>query len=115
MIGGMVDMAGCVEVTPIVSPDRVLEFVCDLSGLTRAQLAGPARTRVVSEWRHIAILLVRKFTSVSYADIGRMLGGRDHSTAIYGCARGRELSATTPWDAVVLAAQKALAGEDGER
>ena len=114
MIGGM-EMVGSVEVTRMMAPERVMQLVCDLSGLTRAQLAGPARTRIVSEWRHIAILLMRQFTPASFADIGHMLGGRNHSTVVYGCRRGRELSSTTPWDAVVLAARKALAGKEGER
>lgn len=106
MIGGM---------TVPVHPERVIAFVTEASGITRDELCGPSRSRSIASWRHITQLLLRTLCWQSLEEIGQFLGGRHHTTVIYGIARGREMSATTPWDAVVLAAQKALVGEEGER
>jgi chromosomal replication initiator protein len=50
-------------------------------------LKGSKRHRTVVVPRMIAIFLTRKHTSLSYPDIGRAFGGRDHSTAIHSCQK----------------------------
>jgi chromosomal replication initiator protein len=37
--------------------------------------------------RHVAMYLMRQKTRASLVDIGRELGGRDHSTVLNGCDR----------------------------
>ena len=31
--------------------------------------------------------LVRRLTTISYADIGRLFGGRDHTTVLHACRK----------------------------
>lgn len=58
------------------------------------ELKSSKRARAISLPRQIAMYLCRKHTSASYPEIGRALGGRDHTTAINAVrrieARGQE-------------------------
>ena len=58
------------------------------------ELKSSKRARAISLPRQIAMYLCRKHTSASYPEIGRALGGRDHTTAINAFrrieARGQE-------------------------
>ena len=56
-------------------------------GLKLTDLKGQKRHRSVVVPRMIAMFLTRKHTSLSYPDIGRAFGGRDHSTAIHACQK----------------------------
>ena len=42
---------------------------------------------IVRPLRHVAMYLMRQKTQASLADVGRELGGRDHSTVLNGCDR----------------------------
>ena len=63
-----------------IAPNQVIAAVAAHHHLTAAALVGPARDRVTSRARHIAIYLLREHGSLSLAEIGRLLGGRDHSS-----------------------------------
>lgn len=53
-------------------------------GLAPATLVGQGRSRSVAQARSLAMYLSRQLTGRSLGDIGRALGGRDHSTVIHG-------------------------------
>ena len=63
-----------------VDPNHVIAAVAAHHHLSTAALAGPARDRATSRARHIAIYLLRENGALSLAEIGRLLGGRDHSS-----------------------------------
>jgi chromosomal replication initiator protein len=50
-------------------------------------LKGNRRNRSVVLPRMIAMYLARKHTPVSFPELGRAFGGRDHSTAIHACRK----------------------------
>ena len=52
-------------------------------GLKAEDLKSAARSRDVALPRHIAIYLVRKQLHMSFSEIGRCFGRRDHSTILY--------------------------------
>lgn len=56
-------------------------------GLKITDLKGSKRHRSVVVPRMIATYLARKHTHLSYPDIGRAFGGRDHSTAMHACQK----------------------------
>ena len=60
----------------------IINCVADYYGLTRQQIIGKARTKNISNARHITMYLCRKKLDVSYLKIGEELGGRDHATVI---------------------------------
>jgi hypothetical protein len=51
-------------------------------GLKVSDLRGPSRVARITTARHEAMWLIREATDLSYPDIGRMFGGRDHTTVI---------------------------------
>jgi len=52
---------------------------------------GPSRSRSIARPRQIAMYLLREETGASLPRIGAMLGGRDHTTILYGCERIADL------------------------
>ena len=67
-----------------VTVDRVLETVSQHYGVSEAALLGASRSRTVAFPRQIVMYLARTETDASLPQIGRRLGGRDHSTVLYG-------------------------------
>lgn len=63
----------------------IKRIVADYYGLTQAQLVSKARTKAISNARHIAIYLSRKHLDIPYKEIGEDFGKRDHSTIISAC------------------------------
>lgn len=61
--------------------------VCETFGVTRSVLLGNKRPGMAVEARHALFWLLRKRTRLSYPDIGRALGGKHHTTVLYGCQR----------------------------
>jgi chromosomal replication initiator protein len=52
-------------------------------GLSQKQLKSQSRRQSIVAARAVAIYLAREFAGVSYEQIGRALGGRDHTTIIH--------------------------------
>ena len=70
-------------VSPItinMSPEEVLSRVAQYFGIPPATLSGPSRQQTTTRARHCAIWLLRSLCALSLSEIGRLLGGRDHST-----------------------------------
>jgi chromosomal replication initiator protein len=70
--------------TVAVTVSGIIEAVARFHNLRSADLTGDRRTRTLTRPRHIAMYLARKHTSLSYPELGRDFGGRDHSTIQYG-------------------------------
>lgn len=64
------------------SVEDVLMATASLYGLTSKELIARDRRPVVSQARKVAIYLSRELTGKSLPEIGRRLGGRDHSTIL---------------------------------
>ena len=71
----------------IVATSDVLDAVCRYYRIEARALRGKARDKETVIPRQVAMYLMRQKTQSSLVDIGRELGGRDHSTVINGCAR----------------------------
>ena len=70
-----------------MTPERILAAVSDRFGVRIDLLCGQRRTQTVALPRQVAMYLMRHFTSLSLAEIGRAFGGRDHSTVLYACRK----------------------------
>jgi chromosomal replication initiator protein len=77
-----------------VSTRRILEVVAQVYELEIDQLAGKKRTNAIALPRQVAMYLMRKHTGKSFGDIGQELGGRDHTTVMYGCDKIEKCLAT---------------------
>lgn len=69
------------------SPHRVLDVVCAHFRVSQHDLAGQSRSRDITYARHIAMYLLRHDAHQSLAEIGKILGHRNHATVIAGCKR----------------------------
>jgi chromosomal replication initiator protein len=70
-----------------LSPERILALVSEKFSVKSEQLCGQRRTRNVALPRQVAMYMTRQLTDLSLMEIGRLYGGRDHTTVIYACER----------------------------
>lgn len=66
-----------------VSMREILDAVTEVYGVKITDLQSRSRTRAVVRPRQVCMYLARKLTDHSLEEIGRHLGGRDHSTVVY--------------------------------
>ena len=62
----------------------IIEAVARFHNLRSADITGKSRTRMLTRPRHIAMFLARSHTGLSFPELGREFGGRDHSTIQHG-------------------------------
>ncbi|MDY7079425.1 MAG: chromosomal replication initiator protein DnaA [Chloroflexota bacterium] len=74
-----------------LTPDQIVEAVAYHFGVEINALQGRTRSRSIARPRQIAMYLIRKETGASLPQIGAVLGGRDHTTVLYGCERIADL------------------------
>ena len=70
-----------------LSPERILLAVSESFGIAPDVLCGRRRTASIAQPRQVAIFLLRQLTDLSLVEIGRVVGGRDHSTVMWSCER----------------------------
>ena len=68
-----------------MTPERILSAVSERFGVKTEMIMGQRRTQVVALPRQVAMYLLRQLTDLSLVEIGRVFGGRDHSTVLYAC------------------------------
>jgi chromosomal replication initiator protein len=67
-----------------LTTDQVLDAVARFYQVNAARITGRRRNKDIVRPRQVAMYLMRKETSASLPDIGQALGGRDHTTVLYG-------------------------------
>lgn len=67
-----------------VTLDLIVDIVSEHYNTTSAELYSDNRSRNIAYPRQVAMYLCRKLTGMSLADIGKMMGNRDHSTVLHG-------------------------------
>ena len=75
----------------LVEPAEVVSKVADAFGITVQNMVGPDRKQEIVLPRQIAMYLLRVEANCSLPKIGEALGGRDHTTVMYGCQKVTEL------------------------
>ncbi len=81
------------EVIPLSQPQRsapitqIQQRVADAYQISREELVGASRSATNVRARGVAIFLTRELTDLSLPQIGRLYGGRDHSTIINSLRR----------------------------
>jgi chromosomal replication initiator protein len=67
-----------------ISPQKILEAVATFEGIGVDDLIGQNRSAKIAVPRQIAMYLLREINDISFPQIGELLGGRDHTTVMYG-------------------------------
>lgn len=70
-----------------LSAEQVIAGVARFYNLPVAALIGQERTKDIAWARQVAMYLIREETEASLPFIGEALGGRDHTTVMYGCKK----------------------------
>ncbi len=82
----LTDLVSEREARPI-TPETILQSTADYYGYTVEELIGRSRTRPLTTARHVGMYLFRELTDLSFPNIAKMFGGRDHTTVIHAVER----------------------------
>jgi chromosomal replication initiator protein len=77
-----------------LTQDEIIAAVSTQYGVNRERLLGRDRSHDVALPRQVAMYLIREETDASLPEIGDTLGGRDHTTVMYGCGKISDLMET---------------------
>jgi chromosomal replication initiator protein len=69
------------------SVEEIQQRVAEGYGISRAELVGSSRAATPLRARQVAIFLTRELTDLSLPQIGRLYGGRDHTTILNSLRR----------------------------
>ena len=75
---------------------QIIDTVCRHFNVSQQQIASASRARDITYARHIAMYLLRHHGSRPLTEIGKLLGGRDHSTVLHACRRIEREHAALP-------------------
>jgi len=70
-----------------LTAEHIIEVVAQQFDVDEDRLLSRDRSREVALPRQIAMYLIRNETTASLPQIGEALGGRDHTTVMYGCEK----------------------------
>lgn len=65
--------------------ETILSAVCQHYGVKQKEVLSKSRKQAIVQARQLAMYLCHKYTDMSYSQIGRQIGRRDHSTVLYSC------------------------------
>ena len=75
-----------------VSPKKIIQLVAEFYDMKEKDIVALSRKKEIVRSRQIAMYLLREELKSSYPLIGKLFGGKDHTTAIYACEKiGKEL------------------------
>jgi len=70
-----------------LNPAKIIGSVAEFFDVKKEEISGRCRKKKIVKPRQIAIYLLRTELNLSFPEIGKAIGGRDHSTAIYACGK----------------------------
>ncbi len=65
-------------------PDDIIKNVCSFYDVKPTLIKGPKRDAYLVKARQTAMYFLKKELGMTYVEIGNLLGGRDHTTIMYG-------------------------------
>lgn len=75
----------------ILTVSDIEASVATFFGLSPADLHTSRKSRTIALARNIAMLLARKHTGLSFPEIGRLMGNKDHTTVLLACRRMQKI------------------------
>jgi chromosomal replication initiator protein len=67
--------------------DEIMEKVCVHFNVSTSDVNGKSRKRELVVARQVSMYLTQKYTKMPASRIGKLVGGRDHSTVIHSCTQ----------------------------
>ncbi len=75
-----------------VTPSALVNIVASHYNLSPEALRGPSRQKKLALGRHVAMMLLHQELGITLSEIGRLFGGRDHSTVDHACKKVERLA-----------------------
>lgn len=66
-----------------VTPENIIKQVCEYFGITENEITGKKKNKEIVEPRMIAIYLIDDVLNIPLVSIGKIFGGRDHTTIMH--------------------------------
>jgi chromosomal replication initiator protein len=85
-LGGVIE-----EKKESLHAEDVIKYVCAFYNLKPTQIKGPKRDSWLVKARQVAMYLLKVELRLTQVEIGNLLGGRDHTTVMYGVDKIRAL------------------------
>ncbi|MEM9201568.1 MAG: chromosomal replication initiator protein DnaA [Actinomycetota bacterium] len=70
-----------------VTAERIIALTAEMFGFEIEQIVGGSRRRPLVDARQVAMYVTRNMTDLSFPDIGKEFGGRDHTTVMHACRK----------------------------
>ena len=74
-----------------ISPDLILTAVCNYYNITKEELFSNKRSKHVAFPRQVAMYFLHSYLDMTFSQISQCLGRKDHTTAMHGCAKVRDI------------------------
>ena len=75
----------------LLNAERVLEVVSEYYGLSSEDILSTKRSSKISLSRAVVAYLCDEYCNMSRCEIGKAIGGRDHTTVVYSIQRIRDM------------------------
>ena len=79
-----------------VGLDDILNLLIERYKVGRSEILSTRRTQHLVHARHLGMYLARELTNLSYSEIGKVFGGRHHTTVRSACGKVAEKRRTQP-------------------
>jgi len=83
-----------VATTPSAGLAEISDAVAAFFGVTAADIASARKSRQISLARQVTMILARELTGLSFSDIARGLGNKNHTTVLAACRKWQQLVKT---------------------
>ena len=70
-----------------VTAERIIALTAEMFGFDIEQITGGSRRRPLVDARQVAMYVTRNMTDLSFPDIGKEFGNRDHTTVMHACRK----------------------------
>lgn len=70
-----------------VTAERIITLTAEMFGFGIDQIVGGSRRRPLVDARQVAMYVTRNMTDLSFPDIGKEFGNRDHTTVMHACRK----------------------------
>lgn len=74
-----------------LTPEKIIQTVCTYFGIEYSEITGKKKSKEIVEPRMMAIYLINDMIDIPLISIGRIFGGRDHTTIIHSRDKISEL------------------------
>jgi chromosomal replication initiator protein len=84
------------EKQKMITVDEIQKSVADRFHIKISELKAKKRTKTLVYPRQLSMYLCRELTDLSFPEIGKHFGGKDHSTVIHACRHVQQMIESDP-------------------